>query len=115
MLRTGVHALARGGRLVVIGAMSQYAVGWTPSTLPPGVPELLLWRGASISGFFLLHHAKLYHKHLTQLIAAWRAGRLHVALDPMRFRQVLFLPDYTSMCMKRREQPSLPNARSLHS
>ena len=50
MLATGVHALARGGRLVVIGAVSQYAAGWAPSTLPPGTPELLLWRSATITG-----------------------------------------------------------------
>ncbi len=50
MLATGVHALARGGRLVVIGAVSQYASGWAPSALPPGTPELLLWRSATITG-----------------------------------------------------------------
>ena len=50
MLATGVHALARGGRLVVIGAVSQYATGWAPSALPPGTPELLLWRSATITG-----------------------------------------------------------------
>ncbi len=50
MLATGVGALARGGRLVVIGAVSQYAAGWAPSALPPGTPELLLWRSATITG-----------------------------------------------------------------
>lgn len=50
MLAAGVHALARGGRLIVIGAVSQYAAGWAPSALPPGTPELLLWRSATLTG-----------------------------------------------------------------
>ena len=50
MLAAGVHALARGGRLIIIGAVSQYAAGWAPSALPPGTPELLLWRSATLTG-----------------------------------------------------------------
>jgi len=38
------------------------------------------------AGFFLLHYAHLYRRHLQRLVAAWRAGRLHVALDPAPFR-----------------------------
>jgi hypothetical protein len=52
----------------------------------PGLPELLLWRSATVSGFFLLHYAALYRKHLQKLVAAWRSGKLHVALDSGKFR-----------------------------
>lgn len=50
------------------------------------MPELLLWRSATVSGFFLLHYAALYRKHLQKLVAAWQAGKLHVALDSEQFR-----------------------------
>jgi len=51
-----------------------------------GLPELLLWRSATIVGFFLLHYTSLYKEHLQKLVAAWQAGKLHVALDSGRFR-----------------------------
>ena len=52
----------------------------------PGLPELLLWRSATVAGFFLLHYAAMYKKHLQKLVAAWCAGKLHVALDSGKFR-----------------------------
>ncbi len=52
----------------------------------PGLPELLLWRSATISGFFLLQYATLYRQHLKKLVGAWQAGKLHVALDSHSFR-----------------------------
>ena len=57
-----------------------------PTQVAPGLPELLLWRSASVAGFFLLHYAALYKKHLARLVSAWQAGKLHVALDSQRFR-----------------------------
>ena len=56
----------------------------------PGLPELLLWRSATISGFFLLQYASLYRQHLQKLISAWQAGKLHVALDSHKFRYACF-------------------------
>lgn len=47
--QTCLNALAVGGRLVVIGAMSQYQSGWQPS-VHRGVNEKLLMKSASVTG-----------------------------------------------------------------
>ncbi|CAK0737375.1 hypothetical protein CVIRNUC_000902 [Coccomyxa viridis] len=86
MFRTCTKALGQGGRLIVIGMMSQYADGWGASEVAPGLPELLLWKSATVVGFFLLHYAHLYKSHLQRLVAAWQSGRLHVAMDGHGFR-----------------------------
>lgn len=54
--------------------------------MAPGLPELLLWRSASVAGFFLLHYASHYKTHLQRLVSAWQAGKLHVAMDPTTFK-----------------------------
>jgi NADPH-dependent curcumin reductase CurA len=54
-----VDALAPKGTLIIIGMMSAYAEGWQPSA-HPGLPEKLLWKSASIAGFFLLRYANLW-------------------------------------------------------
>ena len=76
-----------------------------PDQVAPGLPELLLWRGASVAGFFLLHYAAQYRQHLQKLVAAWQAGRLHVALDSQRFR--------CARCMRMRRPHACTTARLL--
>ena len=82
--------VAVGGIVVVIGMMSQYngaggdAGGW-PASSHPGLNERLLWRGASASGFFLLHHASHYKSHLLELHRLHTSGVLKVAVDPREF------------------------------
>ncbi len=75
-----------------------------PAQVAPGLPELLLWRSASVAGFFLLHYAAQYKKHLARLVGAWQAGKLHVALDSHDFRCVCITPTcacfaYSSDCL----------------
>lgn len=81
MFSTCVNALARGGRLVVIGMMSQYTAdaskGWAPSQ-QTGLPEKLLWKSQQLIGFFLVHHARDYRKHLAKLSNLHRSGHLKV-------------------------------------
>jgi NADPH:quinone reductase-like Zn-dependent oxidoreductase len=48
MFQTCAKALARGGRMVVIGMMSQYGEGWPRATYP-GLCEMLLWKSASVT------------------------------------------------------------------
>jgi hypothetical protein len=60
MFEMCVDALAPRGTLIVIGMMSAYASGWPPSSSARGLPERLLWKSATVSGFFLLRHAPLW-------------------------------------------------------
>ena len=55
----------------------------------PGLPEMLLWKSATLVGFFLLHYAPLYKKHLQKLVASWQLGKLHVSMDGRHFRSDL--------------------------
>mmetsp|Transcript_13426 Transcript_13426/g.33880 ORF Transcript_13426/g.33880 Transcript_13426/m.33880 type:complete len:638 (+) Transcript_13426:185-2098(+) len=80
MFQTCAKALARHGRLVVIGMMSQYKEGW-PVSAYPGLCESLLWKSATCSGFFLPHYTKLFPEHLARLVELQRAGKLRVAID----------------------------------
>jgi NADPH:quinone reductase-like Zn-dependent oxidoreductase/short-subunit dehydrogenase involved in D-alanine esterification of teichoic acids len=84
MFTTSLNALAPGGRLLIIGAVSQYSTGWKPST-HVGLPEKLLVKSASLLGFFLPMYAVHFKWHLAQLSDAFESGKLHVELDPSRF------------------------------
>ncbi|MEW5301521.1 MAG: hypothetical protein WDW36_004378 [Sanguina aurantia] len=80
MFNASLNALAPRGRLIVIGMMDQYKEGWPPSN-SPGLPEKLLWKSASVSGFFLLRHAGLFKTHLARLMRLVSGGKLTVLLD----------------------------------
>jgi len=92
MFKTSLNALAPKGRLLVIGAMSQYQGGWKPST-HVGLPEKLLKKSASIIGFFLPLYAVHFKRHLGLLMADLDAGRLEVTMDSARFNGVGAIPD----------------------
>ena len=67
-----------------VGMMSQYGSGWRPLE-HKGLPEILLQKSASITGFFLPQHSRLYKSHLKNLAEAWTRGQLQVLLDSRRF------------------------------
>ncbi|GAB4818806.1 hypothetical protein N2152v2_005852 [Parachlorella kessleri] len=92
MFETCLNALAVGGRLVVIGMMSQYMAGWQPSHYK-GVNEKLLMKSASITGFFLIQHTNLFRAHLKRLAGLLEAGQLRVEIDPRKFVGVPAVPD----------------------
>ena len=75
-----LKALKPGGRLVIIGAMSQYSSGWKPKPYP-GIVERLLAKNQSLIGFFLLNYSKLFKRHFELLESKWRAGKLAVQLS----------------------------------
>lgn len=87
MFKTCLGALGQKGRLVVIGMMSQYGAGWPQSALK-GVPEMLLYKSASLNGFFLIHYAYLFKQHLSQLTNFMLQGQLKVGMDSAEFRSV---------------------------
>ncbi len=71
-------------QVIVIGMMSQYGEGW-PASQHAGLCEKLLWKSASVCGFFLLAYANLYRPHLARLAALLQQGRLVAAVDGRRF------------------------------
>jgi NADPH-dependent curcumin reductase CurA len=88
MLEAAVDSLAVKGRLAVIGAMSRYASGWAvPAQAMPSslLADKLLWRSASVVGFFLPHYAGLFREHLARLCALHAAGQLSLSVDPSVF------------------------------
>lgn len=97
MFQTCLGALGRQGRLVVIGMMSQYGSGW-PQTALKGVPEMLLAKSASLNGFFLIHYAPLFRKHLSQLTRAMMQGKLKVNMDTTVFRYIISAHDHCNTC-----------------
>ena len=79
-----LNALAPKGRLLVIGAVSQYSTGWKQS-MYGGVPEKLLMKSASVIGFFLPMYAEHFKRHFQALQEAYYANQLQVAVDPTEF------------------------------
>ena len=73
-------AAADRGCLVVIGMMDQYSTGWSPRSIK-GLPEKLLWKSASVRGFFLLRYAPQWGSHLRALSTMAASGALQVAVD----------------------------------
>ena len=72
-----VDALAPRGSLVIIGMRSQYGEGWEQRQYP-GLAEKLLWKSATLHGFFLLHYASIWRRHLKKLAGLLAAGQLRV-------------------------------------
>ena len=57
-----------------------------------GLPERLLNKSASVRGFFLPHHGRLFKAHFARLLGALQSGKLKAALDPTPFRCCGVLP-----------------------
>jgi hypothetical protein len=55
----------------------QYQEGWNPRSYA-GLAEKLLWKSGSLHGFFLLHYASEWRRHLKKLAGLWQAGQLRV-------------------------------------
>lgn len=84
MFDAAVKNLAPKGRVLVIGMIGQYAQGW-PASVVKGLPERLLWKSATVQGFFLLHYVRRFRKHLRRLVGLQQQGLLKVMVDPKEF------------------------------
>jgi len=84
MFDAAVKNLAPKGRVLVIGMIGQYAQGW-PASVVKGLPERLLWKSATVQGFFLLHYVRRFRQHLRRLVGLQQQGLLKVMVDPVEF------------------------------
>jgi len=79
-----LEALARHGRLLCIGFISEYLTGPQP-VARPRIYARLIPKSASVHGFFLPHFVAHFRTHLPRLFQLYRSGRLRVAVDPTPF------------------------------
>ena len=84
MFDAAVKNLAPKGKCLVIGMIGQYSKGW-PASVVKGLPERLLWKSATVEGFFLLHYVRRFRRHLHRLVALQQQGFLRVTVDPKEF------------------------------
>lgn len=81
---TAVGALARRGRLLMIGYISEYMDGPEKVTRHR-IYTRLLGKSASLLGFFLPHYREHYREHTQRLSLLISEGDLQVAIDPTPF------------------------------
>jgi len=84
---TALNALAVKGRLVVIGAMSEYESGPQEVTRVRDLYKLLN-KSASIRGFWLMHFLRDVPEHAARLLQLIANGQLKATYDPTVFRGV---------------------------
>ncbi len=84
MFDTCVNHLARHGRLVMIGYISEYLA--EPELVTDSrIYFKLLSKSASLRGMFLPHFFKSVPEHLASLIGLYQSGKLQVQVDPRPF------------------------------
>ena len=81
VFNTCVKNLAIGGRLILIGFITNYqdANFAVKPTLP--LYQILLSKSASVQGFFLVNHVKDFPAHLTKMVQLYSAGKLQATVD----------------------------------
>jgi hypothetical protein len=89
---TCIDALARYGRLLSIGYVSEYKSG-AEKVSSERIYTRLLPKSASIRGFFLPHFAESFGEHMTRLMKLVQSGALHVSIDDTIFEGIEAVPD----------------------
>ncbi len=82
---TCVGALARRGRLLSIGYISEYLKGME-TVEAPRLYHQLLAKSASVQGFFLPHYAEHFRTHTIRLMNLMNQGNLKALIDPTPFK-----------------------------
>lgn len=87
-----VQHLARHGRLLTIGYVSEYRDGPEEVTRERIYTDLIP-KSAAVHGFFLPHFAKYFEAHMKKLMQRQRSGALDVRIDERVFEGVEAIPD----------------------
>jgi len=87
-----VEALARRGRLLSIGYVSEYKDGPEKITRER-IYTTLIDKSASLRGFFLPHFAEHFRSHMNKLLRQYRSGSLDIYVDDTNFEGVEEVPD----------------------
>jgi len=87
MYDASLRSLAVFGRLIVIGAISEYEGGAQPVTRVRD-SYALLSKSASIRGFWLMHYFRDASEHAGRLISLLQEGKLKAAVDDTSFKGV---------------------------
>lgn len=61
---------------------SQQPLSPNPPCPPAGIAEKLLWKSATLQGFFLLHYASQWRRHIKKLAGLLQDGRLRIQVRP---------------------------------
>lgn len=87
-----VERLARHGRLLSIGYVSEYEDGPSPVTAER-IYTTLIPKSASIHGFFLPHYATYFSSHVKTLMRMQGRGELDVLIDDRAFEGIEAVPN----------------------
>lgn len=87
-----VDNLAKRGRMVILGFVSEYQEG-TESVTAPRIYEKLLWKSASLHGFLFSDYPELVPEHLTARLQDFFAGKITGNVDPTSFKGIKAIPD----------------------
>lgn len=87
-----VEALARHGRLLSIGYVSEYKDGPEAITAER-IYTTLLPKSASIRGFFLPHFPEYFRSHTNKLFRLYASGSLDIYIDDAGFEGIEDVPD----------------------
>lgn len=94
MFDVAVKNLAIFGRVVCIGAVSEYEKGmaWEEVTAVR-IYHALLAKSAVIRGFFLPHYPHRFPEHLQKLMTLVAEGKIVAPIDPVEFNGIDSIPD----------------------
>lgn len=87
-----VDHLARQGRLLSIGYVSEYANGPEEVT-SERIYTSLISKSATIHGFFLPHFAEHFASHMKKLMRMRQGGTLSIRVDDAQFEGIASVPD----------------------
>ena len=95
MFDVSLNNLARKGRLIVIGFMTDYKdekMGFKPNKALSVLPAKLLKSSASVGGFFLFHYTDQFPVHFLRLARSYAEGKLVSKVD-LSYRGLDSIPD----------------------
>ena len=85
--------LAFGGRLLVVGYISEYQNEQPEVVSQPRVYSKLLWKGASIRAYLSNQYPEEFQTQLVKMYEAWDRGALRSRLDSKEFVGLGSVPD----------------------